>query len=74
MHSELAIAVAVAVAGASFARAQSGAYGQCGGVGWTGATTCVSGYYCFEQNDYYSQCIPGGELSNTASAILARVI
>ena len=74
MHSKIAIAVAVAVAGASLAHAQSSAYGQCGGQGWTGATTCVSGYYCSEQNDYYSQCIPGGELSNTAFVTLARLI
>ena len=26
---------------------QSGAYGQCGGIGWSGATTCVSGYSAF---------------------------
>ena len=30
-----------------------------GGTGWTGATTCVSGYTCSVQNQYYSQCIPG---------------
>ncbi|KAG8935049.1 Esterase/lipase/thioesterase [Tulasnella sp. 417] len=34
------------------------AYGQCGGSGWTGATTCVSGYTCTYSNAYYSQCIP----------------
>ncbi|RPD82611.1 Oligoxyloglucan reducing end-specific cellobiohydrolase [Lentinus tigrinus ALCF2SS1-7] len=33
-------------------------YGQCGGIGWTGATTCVSGATCAKQNDYYSQCVP----------------
>lgn len=31
-------------------------YGQCGGNGWTGATTCAEGT-CVLQNDYYSQCI-----------------
>ncbi|EPS38958.1 hypothetical protein H072_7274 [Dactylellina haptotyla CBS 200.50] len=34
------------------------AYGQCGGIGWTGPTTCVSPYKCSKINDYYSQCIP----------------
>ncbi|KAI1322722.1 glycosyl hydrolase family 7 protein [Xylariaceae sp. FL0255] len=34
------------------------AYGQCGGVGWTGATTCVTGYTCSASNSYYSQCVP----------------
>ncbi|KAJ5097863.1 hypothetical protein N7532_004864 [Penicillium argentinense] len=32
-------------------------YAQCGGSGWTGATTCASPYTCTKQNDYYSQCL-----------------
>ncbi|KAK4032848.1 glycosyl hydrolase family 61-domain-containing protein [Parachaetomium inaequale] len=32
-------------------------YGQCGGNGWTGPTTCASGT-CKKSNDYYSQCLP----------------
>ncbi|THH17290.1 hypothetical protein EW146_g3499 [Bondarzewia mesenterica] len=32
-------------------------YGQCGGIGWTGATACVSGLTCTYNNDYYSQCL-----------------
>jgi lytic cellulose monooxygenase (C1-hydroxylating) len=32
-------------------------YGQCGGNGWQGGTTCASGT-CKYQNDYYSQCVP----------------
>ncbi|KAI0517137.1 glycoside hydrolase superfamily [Xylaria bambusicola] len=32
-------------------------YGQCGGIGYTGETTCVSGATCQYQNDYYSQCL-----------------
>ncbi|RAH67783.1 putative 1,4-beta-D-glucan-cellobiohydrolyase [Aspergillus aculeatinus CBS 121060] len=31
-------------------------YGQCGGQGWTGPTTCASGT-CTKQNDFYSQCL-----------------
>ncbi|KAG8984167.1 hypothetical protein FRB90_005502 [Tulasnella sp. 427] len=34
------------------------AYGQCGGLNYTGPTTCVSGYTCTYSNDYYSQCVP----------------
>lgn len=34
------------------------AYQQCGGSGWTGCSTCASGYKCSAQNSYYSQCIP----------------
>lgn len=33
-------------------------YGQCGGSGWTGPTTCASGSTCNVQNQWYSQCLP----------------
>ncbi|KAF7171262.1 hypothetical protein CNMCM6106_005729 [Aspergillus hiratsukae] len=32
-------------------------WGQCGGRGWTGPTTCASPYTCQKLNDYYSQCL-----------------
>ncbi|KAF8694341.1 glycoside hydrolase family 7, partial [Rhizoctonia solani] len=32
-------------------------YGQCGGEGWTGPTTCASGT-CKVSNQWYSQCLP----------------
>ncbi|KAG9077487.1 hypothetical protein FS749_010612 [Ceratobasidium sp. UAMH 11750] len=32
-------------------------YGQCGGIGYTGPTTCASGSTCTYSNDYYSQCL-----------------
>lgn len=32
-------------------------YGQCGGQGWQGATTCASGT-CKAQSQWYSQCLP----------------
>ncbi|KAF9465164.1 hypothetical protein BDZ94DRAFT_1307321 [Collybia nuda] len=47
--------------------AQGGAYSQCGGIGWTGPTTCVSGYVCTYSNDWYSQCIPGTATTATTS-------
>ncbi|KAL5503787.1 hypothetical protein ACEPAH_7858 [Sanghuangporus vaninii] len=40
------------------AMAQQVVWGQCGGIGWTGPTTCVAGTACVQQNDYYSQCLP----------------
>ena len=36
----------------------SPAYGQCGGVNWSGPTCCVSGNTCIKQSQYYSQCKP----------------
>jgi hypothetical protein len=32
-------------------------WGQCGGIGWTGPTTCVSGTTCKVGNPWYSQCL-----------------
>lgn len=32
-------------------------YGQCGGIGWNGGTTCASGT-CKSSGAYYSQCVP----------------
>ncbi|KAI1199254.1 glycoside hydrolase family 43 protein [Nemania serpens] len=42
---------------ASVAIAQQSLYGQCGGISWTGATTCVTGACCTYSNEYYSQCL-----------------
>lgn len=32
-------------------------WGQCGGSGWAGPTTCDSPYTCQVENSYYSQCL-----------------
>ena len=32
-------------------------WGQCGGTGWTGPTTCASPYTCTYSNPWYSQCL-----------------
>merc|ERR1719436_1789830 len=34
-------------------------YGQCGGNNWGGPSCCEPGNFCFEQNEWYSQCVPG---------------
>ncbi|KAJ3784409.1 glycoside hydrolase [Lentinula aff. detonsa] len=53
---------------ASLALAQTAPdYGQCGGLGWTGATTCESGWSCVVSNLYYSQCVPGSSGSSGTS-------
>lgn len=41
------------------ALAAAGAYQQCGGNGFNGDTTCISGYTCTFLNEWYSQCLPG---------------
>jgi pectin lyase len=43
--------------GAGSSSGSVAAYGQCGGIGFTGAVECVSGYTCIKQNEWYSQCI-----------------
>ncbi|KAI0782331.1 endoglucanase [Abortiporus biennis] len=42
-------------------------WGQCGGIGWTGSTTCDSGTTCTELNDYYFQCLPGAATTSAPS-------
>ncbi|KAL5351189.1 hypothetical protein ACLOAV_003040 [Pseudogymnoascus australis] len=57
--------------------AQGGAYSQCGGKGWSGSTSCVSGYTCTYSNDWYSQCLPGsnggGGTTRTTTAVPTTV-
>ncbi|KAK0463815.1 mannanase [Desarmillaria tabescens] len=43
-------------------------WGQCGGIGWTGETTCISGTVCTVLNDWYYQCLPGTATSTTISS------
>jgi endoglucanase len=52
---------------ASGVASQQTGWGQCGGQGWTGPTTCVSGWTCTFSNPWYSQCLPGGASSSTAA-------
>ncbi|TFK99557.1 cellobiohydrolase II-I [Pterulicium gracile] len=56
----LATLAALAAVVPLLASAQSAVYGQCGGIGWNGAKTCVAGSTCTAVNDWYSQCLPGG--------------
>ncbi|TFK39121.1 endoglucanase [Crucibulum laeve] len=51
--------ILLSLVAASCVVAQSPLYGQCGGIGWSGSTSCVSGAACTKLNDYYSQCLPG---------------
>ncbi|KAK7446363.1 hypothetical protein VKT23_014569 [Stygiomarasmius scandens] len=56
----LSLAASLAIlAFSTTASAQSAVWGQCGGIGWSGPTTCVSGSTCTTINAYYSQCLPG---------------
>ncbi|KAF8315162.1 cellobiohydrolaseII [Clavulina sp. PMI_390] len=61
--------LSVAVAGAllGVASAQSSLYGQCGGIGYSGPTTCVAGATCVYSNPYYSQCLPSSSVGTTTT-------
>ncbi|KAK0614603.1 1, 4-beta cellobiohydrolase [Immersiella caudata] len=41
-------------------------WSQCGGNGFTGTTTCCAGSTCVKSNDWYSQCLPGAQVTTTA--------
>jgi len=56
MHTR---ALALALAAPAAVLAQSQVWGQCGGNGWPGPYTCVSGTVCKVINDWYHQCVPG---------------
>lgn len=53
---------------AAISEAQSPAWGQCGGQGWTGSTTCVSGWTCVYSNQWYSQCLQGVAATTSTTA------
>ncbi|KAL2754171.1 glycoside hydrolase family 6 protein [Sodiomyces alcalophilus JCM 7366] len=57
-----AVLSAVALAAPTLEERQNCAslWGQCAGNGWSGPTCCESGSTCTYQNDWYSQCLPGG--------------
>lgn len=45
-----------------------------GGQGWSGATTCVSGYTCTYGNAFYSQCLPGSAISTPVTTTPTTII
>ncbi|KAI5778740.1 glycoside hydrolase [Geopyxis carbonaria] len=54
-----------------YAAAQQGAWAQCGGLNYSGGTTCVSGYSCVVVNDWYWQCQPGSSTPTTTATTTA---
>ncbi|KAG9011518.1 hypothetical protein FRB90_007176, partial [Tulasnella sp. 427] len=41
-------------------------WGQCGGLSYTGDTTCVAGATCVYQNDWYSQCLAASSTTSSS--------
>ncbi|CAE6413551.1 unnamed protein product [Rhizoctonia solani] len=71
MIKSLSLGSLAAVILASGAMAQQPEWAQCGGISWTGATTCASGLSCVKVNDYYYQCIKGSATTPVTSATSA---
>ncbi|KAI0657770.1 hypothetical protein C8Q70DRAFT_1046069 [Cubamyces menziesii] len=67
MLSKLGLTAFALVVFVRVASAQQPVWAQCGGIGWTGETTCVSGTTCTVLNDWYSQCIPGSATTSVPS-------
>ncbi|KAJ3785012.1 glycoside hydrolase superfamily [Lentinula aff. detonsa] len=61
--------------GLALVEAQVQTYGQCGGLEYTGSTSCVSGSTCIYLNDYYYQCIPSSQVTSTSvtSAVTSEI-
>ncbi|KAJ5974935.1 hypothetical protein N7481_008642 [Penicillium waksmanii] len=57
---------------AGLASAAVSPYGQCGGVNYSGETTCQSGWSCQYQNDYYSQCLVSTSSTSTTLATTTK--
>nr|QEQ56121.1 exoglucanase [Aspergillus niger] len=55
MHYTVSLALALLPFGI---QAQQTLWGQCGGQGYSGATSCVAGAACSTINEYYAQCTP----------------
>ncbi|KAH7912404.1 glycoside hydrolase family 5 protein [Hygrophoropsis aurantiaca] len=62
--------VGLALALASSAQTPVSEWGQCGGIDYTGSTTCAAGLACIELNSYYYQCqvATGATSTSVASA------
>ncbi|GCB21172.1 probable 1,4-beta-D-glucan cellobiohydrolase C [Aspergillus awamori] len=48
-------------------QAQQTLWGQCGGQGYSGATSCVAGATCATVNEYYAQCTPAAGTSSATT-------
>ncbi|KAI3076684.1 CAZyme family GH6 [Aspergillus niger] len=76
MHYTLSLAFAFLPFGI---QAQQTLWGQCGGQGYSGATSCVAGATCATVNEYYAQCTPAAgtgsatTLKTTTSSTTAAV-
>ncbi|KAJ7057028.1 endo-1,4-B-xylanase A [Mycena amicta] len=63
----ISVSLAATLALLPLAIAQSQEWGQCGGTGWTGPTTCLAADTCVVLNPFFFQCIPNSIASSMTS-------
>ncbi|KAF7345699.1 Glycoside hydrolase family 3 protein [Mycena venus] len=68
MRFSLGLGVIFGAQFVTYVSSQAVLWGQCGGIGWTGPTTCSEGV-CTVSNPYYSQCLPGVATTTTSVPI-----
>ncbi|KAE8329187.1 glycoside hydrolase superfamily [Aspergillus sergii] len=56
-HTTVTVTASRSTAAPSSSASAVAHYYQCGGINYSGPTTCESGYTCVKQNPYYSQCL-----------------
>ncbi|KAH6679912.1 hypothetical protein F5X68DRAFT_212353, partial [Plectosphaerella plurivora] len=49
-------------------------WARCGGIGFTGPTTCVAGWTCVRSNDWYSQCLQSAATSTPPTTTLPPTV
>ncbi|KAJ7469858.1 endo-1,4-B-xylanase A [Mycena galericulata] len=74
MMLRVSVSLAALLALLPTAIAQSPIYGQCGGIGWTGATTCATGSVCTFSNPYYSQCLASTGTTTTITTTTSTAL
>ncbi|KAG9007353.1 hypothetical protein FRB90_009433 [Tulasnella sp. 427] len=67
VQKKFAAGLIVALA-STLAKATVAVYGQCGGINYTGETTCAAGSTCVYQNDWYYQCLPSSTTTTKTSS------
>ncbi|KAI0094184.1 glycoside hydrolase superfamily [Irpex rosettiformis] len=69
MLSSTFVLTLLATASVPLVQAAVPQWGQCGGINYTGDTTCTTGSVCTRQNDYYFQCLPGSATTAAPTSV-----
>ncbi|KAF8324117.1 hypothetical protein DL93DRAFT_2162201 [Clavulina sp. PMI_390] len=64
---KITIIAAVAVLAGSSVVGAIPIYGQCGGLGFIGSTTCDGDLVCVVENEWFFQCLPYSDGETTTS-------